>query len=148
MKASARACAVARPHTEGLGQAGVLSPSHLARAAMPEFYRPSLRGAQRRSNPCLHLWRGGLLRCARYDSVGNSARNPHRQVLDPPHKARIAPLRLADHFDAVEALQHFLPDDLELQLGEPHADAAVDAEAERQMGAGPRAVDDELVRLL
>src|SRR6187402_390448 len=75
-------------------------------------------------------------------------RNAHRQLLDAADEARIDALRLADHLDAVETLQHFLPDDLQLQLGEAHADAAVDAEAERQMGAGPGAVDNEFVGLL
>ncbi|GCC45655.1 hypothetical protein chiPu_0029673, partial [Chiloscyllium punctatum] len=69
-----------------------------------------------------------------------SARDPHRQVLDAADEAGIDPLRLADHLDAVETLQHLLPHDLELQFGEPHADAAVDAEAERQMDPRPGAV--------
>ena len=63
-------------------------------------------------------------------------------------EARIHPLGLADHLDLVEALEDLFPDDLQLQLGEPHADAAVDAEAERQMRARPRAVDDEVVGTL
>src|ERR1700730_16606296 len=75
-------------------------------------------------------------------------RNAHRQGLDAAHKAGIDPLRFADHLDPVEPLQHLLPYDLQLQLGKPHADAAVDAEAERQMGAGPGAVDDEVVGVL
>jgi hypothetical protein len=57
----------------------------------------------------------------------------------------IDPLRFAHHLDPVKTLQHFLPDDLELQFGEPHADAAVNAEAERQMGTRAGAIDDELV---
>jgi hypothetical protein len=32
-----------------------------------------------------------------------------------------------DHLDTLEALQHLLPDNPKLQLGEPHADAAVNA---------------------
>src|SRR3954470_16189072 len=63
-----------------------------------------------------------------------SGRNAYRQRLDAAHKAGIDPLRLADDFDAVEPLQHFLPHDLQLQFGQPHADAAMNAEAERQMG--------------
>src|SRR5437667_7953544 len=81
-----------------------------------------------------------LIRCA-------SRRNANRQLFDAANKAGIDPLRLADHLDAVETLQHFVPHDLELQLGEPHADAAVDAEAERQMGARADAVDDEFLGL-
>src|SRR3954453_15785243 len=75
-------------------------------------------------------------------------RNPHRQRLIPLDEARIDPLGLADHLDAVEALQHLFPDDLELELGEAHADAAGDAEAEGGAAARPRAVNDELVRPL
>src|SRR5262249_39005353 len=63
-------------------------------------------------------------------------------------EAGIDALRLANDLDAVEPLQHLFPDDAQLQLGKPHADAAVDAETERQMGARPGAVDDELVRPL
>src|SRR5665647_3765131 len=72
----------------------------------------------------------------------------YRQGFDAAHEAGINPLRLANHLDPVEAFQHLLPYDSELQFGEPHADAAVDAETERQMGARPGAVDDEVVRLL
>src|ERR1700731_4102535 len=52
--------------------------------------------------------------------------NAHRQGLDASDKTRIHPLRLAHPLDPVEPLQVFLPDDLKLQFGEPHADAAVD----------------------
>src|ERR1700733_13940374 len=48
----------------------------------------------------------------------------------------------------VEALHDFLPDDLQLQLGQPDSDAAVNTEAERNMRARPRPVDDEFVRTL
>src|SRR5450631_4678636 len=101
-------------------------------------------GARRRCAfcppPAISAWR-----------VGNAQARPplrwnaYRQGFDAAHEAGIRPLRLAHHFDPVEALQHFLPDDLQLQLGEPHADAAMDAEAERQMGAGAGAIDDEVV---
>src|ERR1700694_4481136 len=74
--------------------------------------------------------------------------NAYRQGLDAAHKAGIHPLRLADHLDAVEPLQYLLPYALQLQSGEPHAEAAVDAESKRQMGAGPGAVDDEVVGVL
>src|SRR4051794_38985721 len=45
----------------------------------------------------------------------------------------------------IESLQDLLPDDLELQLGQTQADAAMDAEAERQMLARAGAVDDEVI---
>src|SRR5690349_810894 len=74
--------------------------------------------------------------------------NAYGQGLVALDKAGINPRRLLDHVDPVEPLEDLFPDDLQLQLGKPHADAAVDAEAERDMGARPRAVDDEVVRLL
>src|SRR5471032_1547084 len=73
--------------------------------------------------------------------------NAHRQGFVALHEARIDSPGLADHLDIVEPFQHLLPHDLQLQLGEPHADAAVNAEAERQMGARAGAVDDEFVGL-
>src|SRR5689334_20759980 len=126
---------------------------------MPEFYswggdlpvsrpgrsaaRPAMRSivrcdALQSRGPCrcgaVACWVPALRRTAtRCDASGtreSSSRNPYRQRLVALDEARIDPLGLADHLDAVEALQHLLPDDLELQLGEAHADAAVDAEAE------------------
>src|SRR5205085_5882576 len=76
------------------------------------------------------------------------AGNTNRQRLDAPHEAGIDPFRRAYHLDPVEALEHLLPDDLQLQFGQPHADAAMDAEAERQVRPRPGTIDDELVGLL
>src|SRR5512139_3786916 len=44
-------------------------------------------------------------------------RDADRQLLDAAHETRIDPLGLADHLDLLEALQHLLPDDAQLQLG-------------------------------
>src|SRR6516165_3058056 len=74
-----------------------------------------------------------------------SGGDANRQGLVALDEARIHPLRLADHLNSAEALEDFLPDNFQLQLGEPHTDAAVDAESERQVGARPRAIDDEVV---
>src|SRR3954452_17765918 len=74
--------------------------------------------------------------------------NAHRQGLVTFHKARVYSLWLANNFNGVEPLQHLLPDDLQLQLGKPHAHATVDAEAERQMGSRAGAVDDEVIGVL
>src|SRR5262245_6957644 len=71
-----------------------------------------------------------------------------RQGLVALHEAGIDPPGLANHLDIVEALEDLLPDDLELQLGEPHADAAVDSKAERQMRARPGPVDDEVIGMI
>src|SRR5207248_7891900 len=76
----------------------------------------------------------------------NSRLDAHRQRFDAADEAGIHPLRLADHLDPVEPFQHFLPHDLQLQLGQPHADAAVNAEAEGQVSARPGAIDEECVR--
>src|SRR5580704_1044837 len=74
-----------------------------------------------------------------------SCSDTNRQRLVALDEARIHPLRLVDHLDPVEALEDLLPDNLQLQLGKPHADAAVDTEAERQMDARPRTIDQELI---
>src|SRR5882762_1792426 len=74
--------------------------------------------------------------------------NADGQCLVAPHEARIHALWLADHLDIVEAFEDFLPDDLELELREPHADAAMKAESERQMGSRTGTVDDEAVGVL
>src|SRR5579871_4943561 len=60
-------------------------------------------------------------------------------------EARIHPLWLVHHLNLVKSLEDLLPDDLQLQLRQPHANAAVDAETERQMDARARAIDQELV---
>src|SRR5450631_1563989 len=72
----------------------------------------------------------------------------HRQRLVAAHEAGINPLRLVDHLDLFEPLEDLLPDDFELQFGKAHADAAVDAEAEGEVGARPRPVDDEGVGIV
>src|SRR5436305_3145334 len=83
-----------------------------------------------------------------FTRAGGSDGDARRQGLVAFDKARIDPLRLADHLDIVEAFQDFLPDDLQLQFGEPQAHATVDAEAEGDVGARPRAVNDKLVGTL
>src|SRR5207245_3909203 len=80
-----------------------------------------------------------------FTSAGGSDGDARRQGLVAVDKARIDPLRLADHLDIVEAFQDLFPDDLQLQFGEPQAHATVDAEAEGDVGARARAVNDELV---
>src|SRR6185312_7144136 len=72
----------------------------------------------------------------------NSRGDTNRQGFVALDEAGIHPLGLVDHLNLVEALEDFFPDDLQLQLGKTHADAAMDAEAERQMRARPRAIDD------
>src|SRR4029077_12081116 len=71
-----------------------------------------------------------------------------RQRLVASHKARIDALRLANDFNVVKALQHFFPDDPPLQLGQPHADATMNAEAKRQVSARLGTIDDEAVSIL
>ena len=59
------------------------------------------------------------------------------QVLVALHEDGIGALGLFEQPDLGEALEDLFPDDGELQLGQAVADAAVDAEAERQMVADP-----------
>src|SRR6202044_601688 len=62
-------------------------------------------------------------------------------------EGREHPLRLSDNLDSWQAIEDFLPQDLQLHFGQALADASVNAEAERQMLAWPGAVDDEPVGL-
>ena len=59
-------------------------------------------------------------------------------------EVRESPFRLTRYFDLFKAFDDFFPDDLQLQLGQPVADAAMNAEAEGQMLARILAVDQEL----
>ncbi len=52
------------------------------------------------------------------------------------------------HLDVLEALVHLFPDHAQLHLPQTVAEAAVNAEAERQMMPRVRAIDQELVRVL
>src|SRR6185312_8197447 len=80
--------------------------------------------------------------------MGSSERlggDADRQGLVTLHEAGIHPLRLADHLNIVVPLEDFFPDDLELKLCKPDSDAAMDAETEGDVGARPRAINDEFV---
>jgi hypothetical protein len=57
-------------------------------------------------------------------------------------EVRAQPARRLHHLDAFEALQDLLPHHLQLHLGQPVADAAVDAEAEGHVLARPFAPDE------
>src|SRR5437868_14009484 len=86
-----------------------------------------------RSSQVTGLWCQGL------------AGDPDRQGLVTFDKTRIHPLGFIDHLNISESLENLFPDDLELQLGQPDSDAAMDAEAERNVGTWPGAVNDEIV---
>src|SRR5580693_6342118 len=88
----------------------------------------SLRGAKRRSNPCRHKRKDGLLRFARNDEY--SIHDPHRQRADAADEIRIEPLYRPGDLEAQIARQNLLEQDTQLLLGEPVADAAMDAGAE------------------
>src|SRR3954451_7071025 len=77
-----------------------------------------------------------------------SSGDPDRQGLITLHKARIHPLGLLDHLNVVKPPEDFLPDDLELQFGEPKPDAPVNTETKGNVSARPRPIDDELVRTI
>src|SRR5947209_13741547 len=110
--------------------------------------QPAHNGAtSRRAATCWFI--GSSRRTAAGKSAGERerlGRDAHRQFFVAPDEARINALRLADHLDAIEALQNLFPDDFQLQIGEPHAETAVDTEAERHMDARLRAIDNEIVR--
>src|ERR1700743_2042418 len=94
------------------------------------------------------VWTFIVLHPLERDWRSPSRGDAHRQGLIAFDEARIHPLGLVHHLNLGEALEDFFPDDLQLQLRKPHADAAVNAETERQMRARPRAIDDEFVRAL
>src|SRR5215203_3519011 len=62
-------------------------------------------------------------------------RDHHGQALVALHEHRMGANRFAGQADLREALQDLFPDDAQLQLGQAIADAAMDAEAEREMVA-------------
>src|SRR6202000_1664200 len=74
-----------------------------------------------------------------------SAGDTHREGLVTLDEARIHPLGLADHLHIVEPVEDLSPDYLELQFGQPDSDATMDTETERDMGARPGAVNNELI---
>ena len=59
--------------------------------------------------------------------------DPHRQGADSAQEVGIRVDRLVQHLDAEVLAQDFLPQDLELELGEAVAEAAVNAKAEGKM---------------
>ncbi len=74
-----------------------------------------------------------------------SARDAPRQRGAAGTEVGIQAPRFAGKLDAREAFQDLLPEDLQLQLGQAIAHAAMDAEAEGDVLARPGTVDDELV---
>src|SRR3979411_312176 len=63
-------------------------------------------------------------------------------------EARIYPLGLADHLNLGEPLQDSFPDYLQLKLGQSEPNAAMNAEAEGDVGTRPGPVNDEVVGTL
>src|SRR4051794_14598019 len=61
------------------------------------------------------------------------------------HEARVYPFRLLHQLDERETLHDLLPENRQLQLGQPVADTAMDAETKRQMLAWTGTIDDEAV---
>ena len=70
---------------------------------------------------------------------------PHGQTRITLDEVRAHARRFADHFDFVEAFHDLFPDHAQLHLREAVAHAAVNAEAERQVMARLRPIDDERV---
>src|SRR5712664_3811698 len=74
--------------------------------------------------------------------------NSRRQRANAADEIRIKPPRRAHDLEAKVPLQNFLPENPQLLLGQPVADAAMDAGAERQMLPWFCAIDDELIGVL
>ena len=64
---------------------------------------------------------------------------------DATDEVGVEPGRLADDVNFKPALQDFLPEDLQLQFGEPIADATMNTGPERQVLARLGTIDDETV---
>src|SRR5437867_7022526 len=67
----------------------------------------------------------------------------HRQGADATDEVGVESHRWSHDLDLEIACQDFFPKNTELQLGQPVADAAMDAGTERQVMARPRAADAE-----
>jgi len=92
---------------------------------------------------CLPYAAAVCLRSAAVGFVEALSCDLHGQKVVAFDEARVRPLGFANDFNLLETLQDLFPDDLQLQLRKSHADAAVYAEAERQVVARPLAIDDE-----
>ena len=128
------------------GQAHALAHAGEAGREPPRGRRPCSRRRscrKPRSLPQAPWTRTKVLMTSSSGSMFKRAPQSAPASREAVHEVRQGPLRLAHHLDAREALQDLLPQDPQLQLGQPVAHAAVDAEAERQVLARPGAVDDE-----
>src|SRR3546814_2730413 len=82
----------------------------------------------------------------RHDDLRPAALIPaqfHRQLAIAMNEARRHARRLPGHVHAQPPLRHFLQQDVDLQLGQPRADAAGDAVAEREMTPRIGSRDDD-----
>jgi len=75
-------------------------------------------------------------------------RNSHFHLGNAVNEVGISPFRSVHHLDWRKPFQDFLPQDRQLHLCQPIADAAVNTEPEGQMLPGPRAVDDKTIGVL
>src|SRR5690606_25614552 len=75
-------------------------------------------------------------------------RDPNRQRRESVYEGRPDPLRRSDDFDDGEAGEDLFPEDAQLHLRQPVADAPMDPEAEGQMLPGARSIDDEAIGVL
>src|SRR3979490_1599758 len=101
------------------------------------------RGARRRCavpRPAISAWWAGKVQaCPHYAGMRTGRDSMPRTKLEYTRFGSPPPPYL------VKRLEHLLPHYFQLQFGEPHADAAMNAESERQVGAGPGAIDDKVV---
>jgi hypothetical protein len=113
----------------------------------PGTYRITVYGAQGGGANCSGQCDGGLgaeasaiYKIGQPDTMARNrsaqkasalSRDPHRQFGDPVDEGREQPLRLADDLDSGQAIEDFLPKNLQLHFGQALTHAAVNAEAER-----------------
>jgi len=71
--------------------------------------------------------------------------DPHRQGADPADEIRIEPLRGTDNFETKIPLQNLFPENPQLSLGKPIADAAMNAGVERQVLLRLGPINDEFI---
>ena len=101
---------------------------------IPFFPLPLFRhsGAMQSIEPGISRFRVRLFEAPRND-VSTSFDDPHRHRADAADEIRIKPLRRARRSRSEDRAEDLLPEDPDLLLGEPVADAAMDAGPEREM---------------
>ena len=125
--------------TDGSVAVVVSTPARRWRSSLLDH--PDVVSAARRSS---HIWRVG----AWLGALGALGGQADHHLAVAADEVRLDALGLGQDLDVVEAGEQLLPEDPQLELGEPAAHAAVGADAEGEVVAGVAPVDDEAVGLL